>query len=46
MTSSSSSKTDLHETLIAFLMFGGFTGSSFKISQTFHHLVLSTFVGL
>jgi hypothetical protein len=46
MTSSSSSKWILHETPIAFFVFGGFIGSSLKRDQTFHHLVLLSFVVL
>jgi hypothetical protein len=34
------------ETLIAFLVFGGFTSLYLKRGKTFHHLVLSSFVGL
>jgi hypothetical protein len=36
----------LHETLIEFLVFGGFTGLSLKRGQTFHHLVLSSLIVL
>jgi hypothetical protein len=46
MTSPSSSKKILHQSLVVFLMIGGFTDSSFIERSNLSHLVLSSLVGL